>query len=46
MKRLRGQAVRSHQVSARGGTLGCTNLDDRVEVSGRAVTYLVGEIFI
>lgn len=34
------------QVSIRGGTLHCKNLNDRVEIGGKAVTYLVGEIFV
>lgn len=32
------------QLSARGGTLICENLGDRVNISGKAVCYLVGEI--
>lgn len=34
------------QVSLRGGILHCKNLGKRVEIGGRAITYLVGEIFI
>lgn len=34
------------QVSQRGGILKCKYLDDRVEIGGKAVTYLVGEIFV
>jgi PhzF family phenazine biosynthesis protein len=32
------------QISARGGILSCKNLGERVEIGGKAVTYLVGEI--
>ena len=32
------------QVSVRGGTLHCKNLNDRVEFGGKAVTFLVGEL--
>lgn len=34
------------QVSERGGELFCENLDGRVKISGKAVLYLEGEIFI
>ena len=36
----------ARQVSARGGFLQCKLLGDRVEMSGKAVTYLKGEIDI
>ena len=36
----------ARQVSARGGFLQCKLLGDRVEMSGRAVTYLKGDIDI
>lgn len=32
------------QVSARGGIIHCKNCGDRVEIGGKAVTYLTGEI--
>jgi PhzF family phenazine biosynthesis protein len=32
------------QISARGGILHCKHLGERVEIGGKAVTYLVGEI--
>lgn len=32
------------QVSDRGGVLYCKNLGERVEIAGKAVTYLIGEI--
>ncbi len=34
------------QVSKRGGLLQCKNYGERVEIGGKAVTYLVGEIII
>lgn len=43
-KRLAKQHLRAMQVSKRGGELECKNLGKRVEIGGRAVTYLIGEI--
>lgn len=34
------------QVSARGGILQCKDLGERVEIGGKAVTYLTGEIIV
>ncbi len=34
------------QVSVRGGILHCRNLGDRVEIGGKAVTFLIGKINI
>lgn len=34
------------QLSARKGNLKCNYLNDRVEISGQAKTYLIGEIFL
>lgn len=34
------------QVSARGGVVHCKNCGDRVEIGGKAVTYLTGEIIV
>lgn len=34
------------QVSSRGGELFCRHLGDRVEIAGKAKTYLVGDLFI
>jgi len=34
------------QISNRGGILHCKNLGERVEIGGKAVTYLIGEIYI
>jgi PhzF family phenazine biosynthesis protein len=36
----------ARQISKRGGDLICTNLGERVEIGGHAVTYLAGEIFL
>ena len=34
------------QLSQRGGTLICDNLDERVNISGKATCYLIGEIIL
>jgi PhzF family phenazine biosynthesis protein len=34
------------QVSSRGGILHCSNVGERVEIGGVAITYMIGEIFI
>lgn len=34
------------QISSRGGILHCRNSGERVEIGGKAITYLVGEILI
>lgn len=39
-------ALTAHQLSARKGELTCVLRGDRVDISGNAVTYLIGEIFI
>jgi predicted PhzF superfamily epimerase YddE/YHI9 len=44
--RLGKQALLARQLSARGGELTCRALDDRVEISGKAVLYLTGEITV
>lgn len=36
----------ARQLSARGGTLFCKDLGTRVEISGKAVTHLIGEILL
>jgi PhzF family phenazine biosynthesis protein len=43
-KELGKNELIAKQVSARGGALHCKNLGERVEIGGKAVTYLVGEI--
>ena len=44
--RLAKNELLARQISKRGGELICTNLGERVEIGGHAVTYLVGEVFI
>lgn len=44
-KRLQKLELNAKQLSARGGNLICKYLNDRVEIIGKAKTYLVGEIF-
>lgn len=38
-------SLTARQLSSRGGELLCENLGERVEISGHAVTYMMGEIF-
>jgi PhzF family phenazine biosynthesis protein len=45
-KKLGKKELTAMQVSKRTGFLKCTDLGDRVEISGQAVTYLKGEISI
>jgi len=45
-KRLGKQELTAIQVSKRRGHLTCRLNGDRVEISGKAVTYLIGEIII
>jgi PhzF family phenazine biosynthesis protein len=45
-KRLGKQHLQARQISRRGGELICRDLGDRVEIGGRAITYLIGEISI
>ncbi|WP_419937932.1 PhzF family phenazine biosynthesis protein [Candidatus Palauibacter sp.] len=43
----RGEApLEARQISARGGTLVCRHLGDRVTIAGRAALYLSGEIML
>ena len=44
--RLDKQNLLAKQISKRGGVLHCKQLGDRVEIGGKAVTYLVGTISI
>ena len=44
--RLRKKELFAKQISARGGVLRCTDKGARVEIGGKAVTYMVGEIYI
>lgn len=41
---LNKKALTAQQLSERKGTLWCELLEDRVKISGNAVTYLIGEI--
>lgn len=45
-ERLSKTTMTAQQLSQRGGTLFCKDLDTRVEISGNAVTHLIGEILI
>jgi len=45
-RRLGKTEMIARQLSRRGGTLFCKLLDDRVEISGKAVTYLTGIISV
>jgi PhzF family phenazine biosynthesis protein len=45
-KRLNKSQVYAHQVSERGGELFCEDKGDRVSISGYAVKYLEGRIFV
>jgi PhzF family phenazine biosynthesis protein len=44
--RLGRRKLRALQLSRRGGELFCTDRGERVEIGGRAVTYLVGELWL
>jgi PhzF family phenazine biosynthesis protein len=43
-KELGKKHLRARQISKRGGELICRDLGERVEIGGRAITFLVGEI--
>lgn len=45
-QKLNQKELFAKQISKRGGVLYCTDLDDRVQVAGKAVTYLEGTIEI
>lgn len=45
-EQLQKKEMLAKQVSARGGVLHCKHLNERVEIGGKAVTYMVGEISI
>lgn len=45
-ERLKKKKMEAKQISERGGILHCKYLGERVEIGGKAVTYLVGEINI
>lgn len=47
-KRLHKKALRARQLSQRGGVLFCQMMkkDNRVRISGKAVTYMIGTVFL
>lgn len=45
-RRLKKSKMVAKQLSPRGGVLLCEDLGERVHISGEAVCYLVGEIFV
>jgi len=45
-KKLKRQTLTARQLSKRQGRLTCKYLGERVEITGNAVTYLIGEITI
>jgi len=46
VKRLGKNALSAQQISQRIGDVGCRLEKDRVLLSGRCVTYMVGEVFL
>ncbi len=45
-KKLNKNVLLANQISQRGGILYCKYLNDRVEIGGKVVTYMIGEINI
>lgn len=45
-KKLGKQKLIAHQLSERGGELICENHQERIKISGQAVLYLAGSIFL
>lgn len=45
-ERLGKKNMTARQISLRGGTLSCADKGDRIEISGKAVTYLTGTIAV
>lgn len=45
-RRLSKKNLRARQLSPRGGDLVCNDCGDRVDIGGRAVTFLVGELYL
>lgn len=45
-KRLSKSHLTAQQLSARGGTLDCTLMEDRIMLTGRAITYSSGSIYL
>jgi PhzF family phenazine biosynthesis protein len=44
--KLNKTELTAKQISARGGEVGCVYVGDRVKISGRAVKYMTGSIYI
>ncbi len=45
-KRLSKHSLKAKQLSKRGGHIACTLMDDRVELTGGAITFLKGEMLM
>jgi PhzF family phenazine biosynthesis protein len=45
-ERLRKENLHAYQISSRVGELWCQHKDDRVLISGKAVTFMKGEIYV
>ena len=45
-EKLKKTEMIARQVSKRGGTVYCKSVGDRVEIGGKATTFLIGKIFI
>ncbi len=45
-KQLNKNHLKAKQISKRGGILNCTNLGERVQISGKAKLYMIGNIFL
>lgn len=45
-KKLGKKHLKARQISKRGGELFCTDMGERVEIGGKAVTYLEGQISV
>lgn len=44
--RLNKKSMTARQLSQRGGSLHCKDIGERVEISGKAVTHLIGDIIL
>ena len=45
-ERLGKSTLHAYQASRRGGVLDCEHLGDRVKISGKSVTYMIGNIIL
>jgi predicted PhzF superfamily epimerase YddE/YHI9 len=45
-ERLMDNRLSAKQISARGGDLWCKYLGSRVEIAGKAVTYMIGDFIL